>query len=154
MSLTKPTKYKVFSIQYTNVYQNIFQIPSIFSLMESHDKILIRLKLAACLRAILAKNKAIASKNELSGIENVSLVDSIRQLEASSRLSYTIIQGVFSGDRDIQFSTLIGVIEDGFGISVSEFAAIYDSITDEDIKRTKKEIASSRKSKPSVTKKK
>jgi len=122
--------------------------------MEAQDKILIRLKLAACLRVLLAKNKAIAVKNQLSGIEDVSLIDSIRQLEASSTLSYTIIQGIFSGGRDIQFSTLIGVIEDGFGISVSDFAAVYDSITDEDIKSTKKDIANAKRKKPGTQKKK
>jgi CHASE3 domain sensor protein len=115
--------------------------------MESSDKILIRLRLAASLRAILAKNKDTVANNEINGTENVSLIDSIRQLEASSRLSYTIVQGVFSAERDIQFTSLMSIIEEGFGLSLSEFSKIYDSMSDEDLKRTKKEIASSKRKK-------
>ena len=113
--------------------------------METSDKILIQLRLAASLRTILIKNKKILASNQLQGIEDVSLVDSIRQLEASSRLSYTIVQGVFAGKRDIQFSSLITIVEEGFGISFTEFAKIYDSISDEDIRRVKKEISLSKR---------
>ena len=97
------------------------------------------------MRAILVKNKKILANNQLQGIEDVSLVDSIRQLEASSRLSYTIVQGVFAGKRDIQFSSLISIVEEGFGISFTDFAKVYDSISDEDIKRVKKEISLSKR---------
>lgn len=144
-------KFKNFSIQYTNVYQNIFRIPSIFDLVELSHKILVRLKVAASLRAILAKNKDIVAFNQLKGTENKSLIDSIRQLEASSRLSYTIVQGVFAGKRDIQFTSLINIIEEGFGISVSEFAKIYDSLSEEDLKKVEKEIANSKKKKTKTT---
>ncbi|TXI88688.1 MAG: hypothetical protein E6Q36_04960 [Chryseobacterium sp.] len=103
---------------------------------------------------MLAKNKIIVAANQEKGVENVSLIDSIRQLEASSRLSYTIVQGVFAADRDIQFTSLISIIEEGFGMSFTEFAKIYDSISDEDLKATKKEIASSKRKKPASQKKK
>lgn len=129
-------------------------IPSIFKLMDTNDKILTRLKLAASLRLILNKNKAKATSNEIKGIEDVTLIDSIRKLEASSRLSYTIIQGVFSAQRDLQFSSLVSIIEDGFSISMIEFAKIYDSITDEEIKLIKKEISSTKRKKANAPKKK
>ena len=115
--------------------------------MESSDKILTRWRLATCLRTILAKNKDIAVSNEIQGIENLSLIDSIRQLEASSRLSYTIVQGVFAAERDIQFTSLMSLIEDGLGLSLLEFAKIYASVSEEDIKKTKKEVATSKRKK-------
>lgn len=122
--------------------------------MDTSDKILTRLKLAASLRLILNKNKAKATNNELRGIEDVTLIDSIRKLEASSRLSYTIIQGVFSAQRDLQFSSLVSIVEDGFSISMMEFAKIYDSITEEEIKLIKKEINSTKRKKANALRKK
>lgn len=123
-------------------------------LMDTSDKILTRLKLAASLHLILKRNKAKATSNEAKGIEDVTLIDSIRKLEASSRLSYTIIQGVFSARRDIQFSSLVSIVEDGFSISMIEFAKIYDSITDEEVKLIKKEISNAKRKKANATKKK
>ena len=99
-------------------------------------------------------NKAKAISNEVKGVEDVTLIDSIRKLEASSRLSYTIIQGVFSAQRDLQFSSLVSIIEDGFSISMIEFAKIYDSITDEEIRLLKKEISSTKRKKVNTQKKK
>lgn len=122
--------------------------------MDHNDKILIQLKLAAALRKILAKNKDVVADNQVKGIENVSQINSIRQLEASSRLSYTIVQGVFAAARDIQFTSLISIIEEGFGITFTEFSKIYDSISDEDLKNAKKEIANSKRKKATAMKKK
>lgn len=113
------------------------------SRMEEKEKIATKLKLAACIRKIMQGNKEINIKND-GDLHN--LVDGIRQLEASSRLSYTIVQGVSVGERDPQFTTLIAMIEDGLEMTLSDFAKIYDSINEEDIRDAKKEIAESRKS--------
>ena len=110
--------------------------------MEEKEKINTKLKLAACLRKIMHANKNI---NTTDGSEMPLLVDGIRQLEASSRLSYTIVQGVSVGQRDPQFTTLITIIEEGLEMSLTEFSKIYDSITDDDLKATKKEIAEAKK---------
>ncbi|MET0634556.1 MAG: hypothetical protein ABWZ25_00930 [Chitinophagaceae bacterium] len=118
--------------------------------MEQDDKIFHRFKLATALRKILDRNKEQVEKNILNEVESFWIVDSIRQLEASSRLSYTIVQGVFAAKRDIQFSSLMSILGDGFGISFSEFAEIYDSVTDDEIKTVKKYIESSAKKKKPV----
>ena len=115
--------------------------------MEEKYKIQVRLRLAASLRKIINRNKEIVNKNLEKGIKNVSIVDGVRQLEAASRLSYTIVQGVFSAKRDLHVSTLLSLIEEGLDMSLTEFAKVYDSITDEEIKVVKKEIAASERKK-------
>lgn len=113
--------------------------------MEEKEKIQVKFRLAATLRKILRDNKNIGISNARKGIEDVSLIDGVRQLESSSRLSYTIVQGVTSGNRDLQFTTLLSLITDGLGLSFSEFANIYDQLIDEDLKIASAEITSSKR---------
>ena len=115
--------------------------------MEEKDKVLHRLKLATALRKILTRNKEQVEQNIVNDVESIWIVDSIRQLEAASRISYTIVQGAFAGKRDIQFTSLISIIGEGFGITLSEFAKIYDGVTDDEIKAVRKFIAASAKEK-------
>ncbi len=67
----------------------------------------------------------------------------MRQLEAESGLSYTIIQNVSAGKRDIRFTSLITLIEN-LGISFSEFAEIYDAVTEKQMSEVKEEIEKSK----------
>ena len=114
--------------------------------MDEKDKVLHRLKLAAAFRKILMRNKEQVEKNIVNDVENIWIVDSLRQLEAASRISYTIVQGAFAGKRDIQFTSLMSILGEGFGITLAEFGEIYETLTDEDIKAAKKSIAASAKS--------
>lgn len=84
------------------------------------------------------------SRNREKGIEDLSLVYSGRQLEAASGLSYNIIQKVMAGKRDLQFTTLLTLIE-SLGFSLSKFAALYDKLTDTDIQDAIKQMEESRK---------
>ena len=97
--------------------------------MQENGKEYIKFKLATCLRIILRNKKNIDLENKAKNIEDLRLVASMRQLEAESGLSYTIIQNVSVGKRDIQFTSLITLIEN-LGISFSEFAELYDTITE------------------------
>lgn len=63
----------------------------------------------------------------------------MRQLEAESGLSYTIIQGLSVGKRDVQFTTLLILIE-SLGLTFSEFAKQFDNITERQIKDAVVEI--------------
>ena len=85
--------------------------------------------MATCLRIIIRNKKNIDLENKAKNIEDLRLVASLRQLEAESGLSYTIIQNVSVGKRDIQFTSLITLVEN-LGISFSEFAELYDTITE------------------------
>ena len=73
--------------------------------MQENGKEYIKFKLATCLRIILRNKKNIDIENKAKNIEDLRLVASMRQLEAESGLSYTIIQNVSVGKRDIQFTT-------------------------------------------------
>jgi len=97
--------------------------------MQEKGKEYIKLKLATCFRIILKSKKNLDLENKAKNIEDVRLVASMRQLEAESGLSYTIIQNVSVGKRDLQFTSLIALIEN-LGISFSEFAGLYDTITE------------------------
>jgi hypothetical protein len=112
--------------------------------MERKNKTYVSLRLAACIRKIISDNKVMHSRNRKKGIEDLSLISSGRQLEAASGLSITIIQKVMAGKRDLQFTTLITLIE-SLGISLSKFAALYDKLTDADIQDAIKQMEESRK---------
>lgn len=112
--------------------------------MEQAEKEYTRLKLATCLRKILKENKLTEADNRNKGIEDMALVDSMRQVGAASGLSFTIIQETAAGKRDPQFTSLITLI-DSLGISFGKFASIYDKLTDHEIEEAKKEIEANRK---------
>ncbi|MDB5277303.1 MAG: hypothetical protein JWR61_2258 [Ferruginibacter sp.] len=114
--------------------------------MELGNKEHTKLKLATCFRIILKQKKSIGIKNKVNNIEDIRLVDSMRQLEAESGLSYTIIQNTSAGKRDIQFTTLLTMIEN-LGLSFTEFAKLYDKITEKQISDEKIEIEKSKKPK-------
>lgn len=107
--------------------------------MEEKGKEHIKLKLATSFRKILKNKRILKLENKVNNIEDLRLVASMRQLESESGLSYTIIQNLSVGKRDIQFTSLITLIEN-LGFSLSEFAEIYDAITDEQIVNEKVRI--------------
>ncbi len=107
--------------------------------MEKDEKEHIKFKLASCLRKILKERKQTGLSNKIKGIEDITLIDTMRQLEAASGLSYTIIQTTSVGKRDIQFTTLITLL-DSLKITFSDFAISYEKITEKDIQKTIEEI--------------
>ena len=74
--------------------------------MEENGKEYIKLKVASSLRIILKEKKELQNKNKADDVEDIRLVASLRKLEAESGLSYNIIQGVFSGNRESAFYNL------------------------------------------------
>ena len=119
--------------------------------MQEKGKEYIKLKLATCFRKILRDKKILERENKVKNIEDLRLVASMRQLEAESGLSYTIIQNVSVGKRDIQFTSLISLIEN-LGINFTAFAEMYDSITEDQIKEEKAIIEENKTSKKKRTK--
>lgn len=111
--------------------------------MEESLKPYIKFRLATCFRTILKNKKSLELKNKANNIEDLRLVASMRQLEAESGLSYTIIQKVSVGKRDLQFTSLIALIE-SLGISFTEFAQIYDAITEKQMAEEKTLIEENR----------
>lgn len=130
---------------------NFFEFPE-FPGMEQKEKDYTKLKLATCVRKILNENRLRDANNKSKGIEDMSLVDSLRQIEAASGLSFTIIQSTSTGKRDPQFTTLIALI-DSLGISFSKFASIYDKISEAEIEEVKKDIETRSKKNAGIKKK-
>lgn len=98
--------------------------------MDVKEKLLARYKLAIAIQKIILNNVA---RNE------EDLVTSLRKLAASSETEYSIIQKISSGKKDPQFTTLAAIV-DGFGISLSEFSKVFDSVSKEDIDRYKSSL--------------
>jgi hypothetical protein len=119
--------------------------------MQEKGKEYIKFKLATCFRTILKNKKDLELENKANNIEDLRLVASMRQLEAESGLSYTIIQNVSVGKRDIQFTSLITLIEN-LGISFSEFAKIYDAVTSNQMTDEKVKIEKNKSKKKTKTK--
>lgn len=112
--------------------------------MEKEDSDHIKLRLATVFRNILNENKIISKDNKATGVEDLKLVDNMRQLESSSGLSFTIIQTTLAGKRDIQFTTLLTLI-DTLRITFSKFATLYEAVTEDDIKNAIAEIEANKK---------
>lgn len=107
--------------------------------MEKNKKDLIKLKFAICLNKFLLENKKNNNENEI-----IDVISSLRQMEASSGVSFPIIQLTSIASRDIQITTAIRLIE-SLNIKLSEFFALYESLDENDLKKGKLEIEKRRK---------
>ena len=92
-------------------------------------------KLGLTLQKIIEENK-IAS---LSNDQKHNAINSLRKLAASSRVEFSIIQKISTGKRNPSFSTILNLV-DGLNMSLSDFSNVYDSISEEDAVRYKREI--------------
>lgn len=108
--------------------------------MEQSKKDLIKLRFAICLTKLISKNKQTLSGDE----DDVDVVSSLRQLEASSGVSFPIIQLASIAKRDIQLSTAIRLIE-SLNIKPSEFFALFENINDIELKKGMAEIEKRKK---------
>ena len=112
--------------------------------MEYRDTGSVKLRLATALRKAMHNNKLIEQTNKEKGIEDVSLISSMRQLEAASGLSFTMIQTIYTAKRDPHFTSVITILE-ALEISFPEFAVLYNGITNTEIEETKKAIEAGKK---------
>lgn len=101
--------------------------------MENKDKKYIKTRFALALNKIIKGNKDKAAKNKLDKIKDPKLVNSLRKLEASSGISFPIIQRISTGEKNPALTTIISIAE-GLGISEVELFSYYSQVTDEDIK--------------------
>ena len=115
--------------------------------MEVWEKDIEKLKLAWCFRKILKDKKDLSNLNRSENIEDIHLVASMRQLEADSGISFTLIQKLCAGQRDAQFTSIIRLLK-SLKVSISEFASLYDQIADVDLKKIELEISQAKNKKP------
>lgn len=108
-------------------------------MMDKQQADLIQLRFGLTLKLILDDNKARALEHPKKDI-----IDSYGKLEASSGLrKATLID--FASGKSNQSATTIGAILEALEMTLSEFAAYYDKITEKDLMEYKKEMELARK---------
>jgi transcriptional regulator with XRE-family HTH domain len=101
-----------------------------------NDKQLNNYRLGLGLLKIIEENKALPqTKNQ----QSPDAVNSLRKLAASSGVEFSIIQKISSGKRNPSFSTVINLLE-GLNLTLTEFAAYYDSISDKEVNQYKQKL--------------
>jgi hypothetical protein len=95
--------------------------------MDAKEKLVARYRLGLTIQKIISNN---------TSEEEESLVTSLRKLAAASETEYAIIQKISSVKKDPQFSTLAAIV-DGFNMTLSEFANVYESISEKEIEEYK-----------------
>jgi hypothetical protein len=107
--------------------------------MENTAKQSIKLKLGLTLQQIIASNKVLARAGKESGKKDHLHVTSLRKLAASAGIEFAIIQKISSGKKNAEITTLVG-IADGLGMSMADFFAHFDKVTDADILLEKERV--------------
>jgi hypothetical protein len=92
--------------------------------MTTQEKEKFKLRLGLAIQMKVDENKLTAQKNKEKGIEDNSLVDSLRKLESSSGIPFSSIQQMVSGIKNASFTTIAAVIE-GLDIKLDDFFAKY-----------------------------
>ena len=92
-------------------------------------------RLGLALLKIIEANETAAQ----SGHEKHKSIHSLRKLAAASRVEYSIVQKISTAKRNPSFSTFINLL-DGLGMSLSEFASIYDAIPEAEVLQYKNEL--------------
>lgn len=110
---------------------NYFFVRCTFRFMEK-SKVFLKNRLGLGLVNLIADNKKIAKENKEKGIEDLSLVKSLRGLESSSGISYRILQGISKGERSPEYLTL-EAIADAFGVTLSKFLTYCESLSDDEV---------------------
>ena len=101
--------------------------------MEAKDKKNIKIRLALTVNKILEQNKKRTANNKTQGTKDHTIVDSLRKLEASSGISFPIIQKISKAEKNAALSTIVAIAE-GLDLSLTEFFSYFDKITDEAIR--------------------
>lgn len=107
--------------------------------MDKQQAELIQLRFGLTLKLILDENKSTAIDNPKKDI-----IDSYGKLELSSGLRKATLIDFASGKSNPSGTTIAAILE-ALEMSLSEFGAYYDTITEKEILEYKKEIEKSRK---------
>jgi len=89
--------------------------------MAIKDKQIICARLAYAIHSIINENSKSTKFNR---------IDSLRGLADAAGIEYPIVQLTASGKRNPSFATVV-TLADGLGMTVSEFTAYYDKVSEE-----------------------
>lgn len=117
-------------------------------MMDKKQAELIQLRYGLSLKLILDDNKLKAAENPRKEI-----IDSYGKLEISSGLRKATLVDFASGKSNPSGTTIAAILE-ALEMSLGEFAAYYDKITEKEILEYKREIEKNRKERDAVKEKK
>lgn len=90
-------------------------------------------RFAIAVNKIIQSNKEKAAESRLNGVRDIKLTTSLRKLEASSGISFPIIQRISTAKKNPALTTIVA-IADGLGISEEELFKFYLQVSDQEIK--------------------
>jgi len=109
--------------------------------METKDKENKKLKFGLVLKRFM--EKAVPNNSDGEGVDGVKNQKhkslSFRKLETNSGIRHASIVEIVNGKKNASWSTIDALLE-GLDITLSEFAAVYDDITEKEIEEYKREI--------------
>lgn len=109
--------------------------------METKDKEFRKLKFGLALKIVMSKT-VIRSTEFDKAADQIKLKSeslSYRNLETDSGIPHPSIVNIVNGKKNPSWSTIDALLE-GLELSLSDFAAVYDSLTTEQVEKHKKEI--------------
>lgn len=121
--------------------------------MEAKEKDIIKLKIALIFKRLIEKNKVLAIEQKAKGSSNTDLISSYRKLETASGIRNATILEIIAGEKNAAITTLITLIA-ALNISVAEFGALYDKITDAEAEDYKKQLQKTRQERSQASTKK
>jgi transcriptional regulator with XRE-family HTH domain len=101
-------------------------------MISKEEKEYIKLKFGLCLKRILDSKKTIADNNKLDGIKDHKLISSLRKLESATGLRFATLQEITVGKANATFTTIV-TIADTLEMTLSEFFAEFDKISEKDV---------------------
>lgn len=101
-------------------------------MMDTSEKLKIKIRLGLTLQKIIQKNKEISKQNKEIGKIDHKAITSLRKLAAAAAIEFSIIQRISSGKKNAEVTTLVGIVE-GLRLTMTDFFAIFDSITEKEI---------------------
>lgn len=122
-------------------------------MVSKEDKEYIKLKFGLCLRRIIESNKSKSQENKLEGIKDHKLISSLRKLEAATGLRFATLQEIASGKVNATCTSIVTIAET-LNMSLSQFFAFYDAITEKDVSDYKAELMKAREVRKRKEKKK
>ena len=108
-------------------------------MINKEAKDIIQLKFGLCLKRILDENKAKSKGNKLEGIKDHKLISSLRKLDSATELRFATLQQIAAGKANATF-TSIATISEALNLSLSQFFAYYDAISEQDALDYKAEL--------------
>jgi hypothetical protein len=109
--------------------------------MENKEKEYRKLKFGLTIKKFMDQKGEPETKgnNDDSGNQDKNRSLSFRKLESSSGIRHATIVEIVNGKKNAAWSTVDALL-DGLGISLAEFASVYDNLTEQEVIQYKKEL--------------